>query len=105
MDFMQIMQGVDLNTILIAGGVLVTLFLVVSVLGSVLSIFGFIGDIFGNLSNVIFALLGCGPLPGCGCLFAVLSLAGCGIVTVYIVGVVQTCGTPQAVNFCQLLGY
>ncbi len=105
MDFLQTLQSADMSTVLIAGGLCLVCFLGFGLIGFVLSLLGFIGDIVGGVTNMLFALLGCGPLPGCGCLVAVIGLAGCGVLSLYVVRVVQSCGTPQAVNFCQFLGY
>lgn len=105
MDFLQALQSADMSTVLIAAGLCLVCFLGFGLIGFVLSLLGFIGDLVGGVTNILFGLLGCGPLPGCGCVVVVIGLAGCGVMSMYVVRIVQSCGTPQAVNFCRLLGY
>lgn len=76
--------------------------------GLILVVFNALGgvvQIIGGLAGLFLDVLGSGPVGWCGC-FAVLGL-GCGLVwlTGYVLSVVQTCGTAQAINLCRLLGY
>lgn len=79
-------------------GVMVILFLGIQILGGALEIFTGVFELIGGF-------LGGGPISCCGC---IILIGGCGICGLFIswgAGMLQTCGTPDAVNFCRLLGY
>lgn len=67
----------------------------------------FVGDVFGvlfSIFGVFFDVLSGGPVSWCGCLFSVALLGGCGWFAWTLIQALSTCGTPQAVNFCNLFG-
>lgn len=73
-----------------------------------LFILQFVGGIFAGVMSmfeIVFQVIAGGPIAWCGCLIGIL--ACCGIFGVLVAGasILQDCGTPNAVNFCRLLGY
>ena len=67
----------------------------------------FIGGFLGIFTGIFeFLLAGVSGDPsGCGCLFIVLLMAGCGVVAFLAISVIPGCATPDAINLCTLLGY
>ena len=98
---MEVAQGINLGGLII---VLTGLCLFGLVLLFILQFVGGALEILSNLFELVFGVLGGGPLSWCGCLFVLLG----GCVCVLLVGLAATamssCGTPTAVNFCNLLG-
>jgi hypothetical protein len=74
------------------------------VLMSALQFIGGILEFFGSFLGMFFEILSGGPVSWCGCLLALVGLAGCCIVALLIAQSLATCGTPQATNFCSLFG-
>ena len=62
-------------------------------------------EIIGTLIGAIGGVLGGGPFAWCGCLVAIFGCGICGLITVSLASVIPQCNTPNAVNFCRLLGY
>ena len=101
---MQILQHIDPGNALVAalacvclcglGIVLVTGFHVLT---------GLIGAI-GSVLQLFFQILGGGPVAWCGCLVVILIVAGGIGLVIVMAQAFSTCGTPQAINFCSLLG-
>ncbi len=94
---MELLSSLDSNALfLLCGGCVVVAILLV-----VLPFFmNIIGVIF-NLLEFVTTLINLGPVPGCGC---VMLLLGCGCTSTVgyvLINALSTCGTPQAVNFCQ----
>lgn len=73
------------------------LLFVLQVLDVVLGVVGGVVDLFG-------AFFGGGFEGCCGCIVLLAVIAGCFGLTVIAVNLVQTCGTPDAVNLCRVLG-
>ncbi len=98
---MEIIQGIPLDSPIVIG-------LICSVLCVVGVVFFFVFQFLGNVFDVVFGLfdlvinvLQGGPLAWCGCLLVILLLGACGAIALTL----TTCGTPNQVNFCRLLGY
>jgi hypothetical protein len=76
--------------------------------GIVLLLFGqLIGGAFGALFGIVeifFEFLSAGPVAWCGCLMLLFGCAICSAITLTILQISSTCGTPDAVNFCRLFG-
>ncbi len=98
---MDLLRNVDLGqTALIAvslcGLVVVGLFL--------LQFIGLGFDLIGSVFGIFFDILGGGPLSGCGCIVGLLGCGACACLIAFAVSVISTCGTPRAVQFCELFG-
>ena len=70
----------------------------------VLQLLGGVFDIIGGVFGFVFDIIGGGPVAWCGCLVAVFGCAICGGFFLLLVNIFSTCGTPDAVNFCRLIG-
>lgn len=90
--------------ILIAAGCGI-LCIVLFVIGTVLNALGIVFELLGGLAEFAINMFNFGPVPGCGCVVVVGVIALCIGTVLAVNSVLQTCGTPQQVNFCQLLGY
>jgi hypothetical protein len=102
MDFSQLLSsaGGILPLILLCVGAII----VIAVLGFVLNFLGNAFDIIGGVFGIFTDLLTGGPLVWCGCLVFLAVLFICGIGGFWLFTTLSTCGTPQAVNLCGLLG-
>jgi hypothetical protein len=100
-DISQLISGGGLTTIII---LCVAIVVIVGVLAFVLN---FVGTIFGAVGGVLGLftdLITGGPAVWCGCLVLAVILLVCGSIGWLLVSTLNTCGTPQAVNLCGLLG-
>jgi hypothetical protein len=70
-----------------------------------LQIIGNVVGLFSGITDFFFGILGGGPQSWCGCLVLVGGCGMCGVLVWAMYGFLQTCGTPNAVNFCRLFGY
>lgn len=95
----------DAGTIVIVAVGACLLCVVILILGLVLQVLGTIFDLIGGLFDMLFSLVNIGPIPGCGCVVVLIALVGCVGCAVYTTSIIGKCGTPEAVNFCRLLGY
>lgn len=87
------------DIILICGG-----FIVLFVVLGILSFFANIIQMVLDVVNFIMSIGMMGPVPGCGCLALFLG-CGCFASVAYVwLTAMNTCGTPQAMNFCRFLG-
>ncbi|NJL54631.1 hypothetical protein HC928_05115 [bacterium] len=76
----------------------IALLFVLQLLDVVLSV---IGGVFGPFRRVSSG----GGFEGfCGCIVLLVLFGGCCGLTVLTVNLVQTCGTPDAVNLCRVIG-
>jgi len=75
------------------------------VIGTVLNALGIVFELIGGLVEFAVNLFNFGPVPGCGCVVLAGAIAMCVVTALAVNSVLQTCGTPQQVNFCQLFGY
>jgi hypothetical protein len=102
MDFLQNIDGgsVLLLTLACASicGIVVVLFFGLQIIGTAL---GFLTGILEFFSRIISG----GPISWCGCLVVILGCGFCTVSVFSVASILQTCGTPEAVNFCSLLGY
>lgn len=88
---------VAITCICCAGGIVVLA--IFSIVGGLLDIVtGGVDIIMGVLGFIIPFDGGC----GCGCITVFFLLGICAVVTVTIVSIASTCGTPDAMNFCRL---
>lgn len=101
---MDLLQNTDGSTLLIAAvgccllcGVGVVLLLLTQLLGSVF-------DIFSSVFGLVFNVVEGGPVSWCGCLALIGVGLVCGGLVLVLAQALSTCGTPNAVNFCRLLG-
>lgn len=101
---MDFLANIDPGTWLLLGGACALICAVLFVLGLFFQVIGSIVDVFSGLFGLVFGVLGGGPVSWCGCLVALFGCGLCGGLTLLMTNILQTCGTPQAVNFCRLLG-
>jgi hypothetical protein len=98
------MENIDAGTILLivvgcAGlcvvgiGLLFSLQILTSVVG-----------MFAGIAEVIGAVLSGGPLAWCGCILLFVICGAVVIIALWLVSILSSCGTADAVNFCRLLG-
>lgn len=67
----------------------------------------FVGAIFGIFNGLLEMGLNVvtgGPEAWCSCFFVALALAACCGITIFVASVAGSCGTPDAVRFCELFG-
>ena len=69
-----------------------------------LHVIGGVLGIFTSLLQSFFHILGGGPVAWCGCLVVIGGCLGAAGLALVIAQAMATCGTPQAINFCSLLG-
>jgi hypothetical protein len=81
---------------------------VVLVLG--LHFFGIIFDILGVVFGLFtgglelgMGLVAGGPIAWCGCIVLIVVLLGCCGLVFTASGILNSCGTPDQVNFCRLI--
>lgn len=102
---MEIIQTIDFtNPFFVA--IACSLLCVVGILGFVLlQILGFGLSILAGLLELIVGVFTGGPIAWCGCFLMVGVVGACCILTLGIALLAPSCGTPDAVNLCRLLGY
>lgn len=61
-------------------------------------------ELLSSLAGMLMELLSGGPVAWCGCLALLALIVGGGIVVFLLVQGLTACGTPEAINFCALLG-
>lgn len=61
--------------------------------------------IVGAVFSLLFGVLEGGPIAWIGCLFLILGCAVCGLLVALLGSALATCGTPDAMNICRILGY
>ncbi len=101
MDFLQSIDSS--NAILIALGC-ACLCGVLFVLMAGLQVVGGVLETFLSLFGMFFDVLSGGPVAWCGCLVAVLGCVGLVGLGILLTQALSTCGTPQAINFCSIIG-
>jgi len=69
----------------------------------VMVILPIIGTLF-DLIGVVGGLLTGDPSSCCGCLLFLGLTAVCGGIAAFVLSVLSSCGTPEAVNFCSWFG-
>ena len=74
------------------------------VLISGLHVIGGFLHIFTSIFGVVFDVLSGGPVSWCGCLVLLVVCIGVAGFAVLVAQGLSTCGTPQAINICTLLG-
>jgi len=102
---MELLQGLDLG----AGFTVVVASALCCVVGiAVMFFMQFISGIFGFVLGFLeigLEIFAGGPIAWCGC-FVVLGICGgCGALIFSIISVIPSCGTPNAVNLCRLIGF
>lgn len=98
---MEFLQDIPWGSALLVLGGLCAVGVVFLVVLQVLS--GVFGFMF-NFLDIFVDLLTGGPLSACGCALGLVACGGCACFAAFGVSVLSTCGTPEAVNFCLLLG-
>jgi hypothetical protein len=100
----EILQNIDPGNAAIIGLACACLcglgFILVTGLHVVTSVLGVLGGLF----EIVFEILGGGPVAWCGCLVGVAACAGLIGLAILLVQAFSTCGTAQAINLCSLLG-
>jgi hypothetical protein len=61
-------------------------------------------NLLGGLLELAGALFELGPIPGCGCVVALVVVGGVVLTGLFLASVLSACGTPNATNFCTLFG-
>lgn len=102
---MDVLQNIDAGTILVLSlacaticGIVVVLFFGLQIIGTV---FGFLTGIIEFVTQIVSG----GPISWCGCLVVFLACGFCAVTAFSMATILQSCGTPDAVNFCSLFGY
>lgn len=99
------MLGIDLNSL---GSVTIILAICAGlcVFGMLLlflvQIIGGAFEVIGGFLEIIFGILSGGPEAWCSCIIGTTILFLCCGTVITVVGILSTCGTPDAVNFCRL---
>lgn len=101
---MDLLQNVDPNLLFWGGALCALICGGLLVLGFVFQLVGSALDIVGGLFGAVLGILGGGPVSWCGCLVVLLGCGICGGFGLMLANALQTCGTPDAVNFCRLFG-
>lgn len=94
---MEFLQDIPWGTVLLITAGLCGIGIVLAI---IVQVFGFVG----NFLEIIFEVFNGGPLAWCGCLIGIFICGGCACTVAFAASVLSTCGTPNAVNFCVLLG-
>ncbi len=100
MDFLQTLEP---NGVLLAVGLGCVCCLVLIILAFGIQIIGTVIGFLTHIIELVFGILGAGPIPGCGC---VLVFGGCGTLLVIgylLVSAVNGCDINPT-NFCTLIG-
>ena len=61
-------------------------------------------EILASLAGALMEMISGGPVAWCGCLALLALLIGSAIVLILLLQGLSACGTPDAINFCSLLG-
>lgn len=101
---MDVLQNVDAGSALLLAVGCVLLCVVLFVILSVLQFVGGLLEIFGSILGGLFDVISGGPASWCGCLVLIAAIVVCGGLILLLAQAFTTCGTPQAVNFCQVFG-
>src|SRR6185369_7530041 len=98
------MQNIDSGSVLlIAVGcaalcvVGIGLLFSLQILTSIVGMFSGIFQVFGTVLNG-------GPLAWCGCILLFVVCGAVAVVGIWLVSILSSCGTANAVNICQLFG-
>ncbi len=67
-----------------------------------LQIIGTVLGLFTGILEMVLGMIAGGPMAWCGCLAMLLGCGVCLALTLAIAGMLSTCGTPDAVNFCRI---
>lgn len=105
MNLNDLLQGLDLNTLLPVALCCIGILLFGGVIGFVVQFLGFGVQIIGTLLDVVMSIISGGPIAWCGCLVMLFGCAGCGFITLLLASVLPNCGTPNQVNLCRLFGF
>lgn len=98
------MQNIDSGTILFfAVGCVALCIIGIGVLFS-LQIFSGIVAMLSGLLQGFGTILSGGPLAWCGCILLFVICGATAVVGIWLVSILSTCGTADAVNICQLFG-
>ncbi len=100
----ELIQSLDPNNPLVLGGACALLCVIGLVLSLGMQALGGVLELFSGLAGIIMELLSGGPVAWCGCLALLALLVGGGIAAVMLVQGLAACGTPEAINFCALIG-
>ncbi len=96
----QLLQNVDLGTVLLLAVGCIFLFVVVLLLFFGLQILGSTVTIFSGVFHLFTGVINGGPGVWCGCLVLMLICGGCAGLSLVVV----TCNSnPSAINFCLLM--
>jgi hypothetical protein len=69
-----------------------------------LQIFTTIIGAFSGIFGVLGTVLNGGPLAWCGCILLFVVCGAVAFVGIWLVSILSSCGTANAVNICQLFG-
>lgn len=87
----------DPGTLLMLGGGLCALAILLMIVMPV------IGTLF-DLIGIVGGLLVGDPSSCCGCIVLLSVVAVIGVIALFLISVLSTCGTPDAITFCGWLG-
>lgn len=100
---MDFLQNIDSGSVILIALGLGALCVIGVILPLATQIFSGILGVFGSAT----ALLGgfvAEPTSCCGCIGVIGFIIVCGIIIAGIASALGTCGTPDAINFCALIG-
>ncbi|MCY3946752.1 MAG: hypothetical protein OXF44_10780 [Anaerolineaceae bacterium] len=100
----ELIQSLDPNNPLVLAGACALLCVAGLALSLGLQALGGVLELISGLAAVFMELLSGGPVAWCGCLALVALLVGGGVAAVMLVQGLAACGTPEAINFCALIG-
>lgn len=101
---MDLLQNIDAGGALLLAVGCVLLCVVLFVILSALQFIGGFLEIFGSILGGLFDVISGGPVSWCGCLVLIAAIVVCGGGVLLIAQSLASCGTAQAVNFCQFFG-
>ena len=100
----QFLQNFNANSALTIAAICGGLCLVAVILFFGLQLIsGTFGVVIGIVELFVHVFSG-GPIAWCGCLLLLASCAVCSGIVIALLTILPKCGTPEAVNFCQLFG-
>lgn len=103
-SILQAIQSIDLGNAALIGVVCACLCGVLVVLGILLQFLSGTLELVVGVFEFIFQIISGGPLAWCGCLLMILGICACAFCGILFFSAIQTCGTPDALNICRLLG-
>ncbi len=100
----EFLQSLDPNNPLILAGACALLCVAGLALTLGLQALSGVLEILSSLAGMLMEMLAGGPVAWCGCLALLALIVGGGVVAFLLVQGLTACGTPEAINFCSIIG-